>query len=76
VIQELCRLTQLNVDKLLFAVICVQLFFFPPDWLTMVSDSSGSDDNRLRLRRTQSESRAEEITYNEQKERKKQPDKP
>lgn len=40
---------------------------------TMVSDS---DDQRTRYRRTQSVTRAEEITNHEQKKRKSQPDKP
>lgn len=35
-----------------------------------------SDDHRLRYRRTQSTTRAEEITNHEQKERQSQPDKP
>lgn len=37
---------------------------------------SEAEDNRLRLRRTQSVTRAEEITNTEQKQRKSQPDKP
>lgn len=39
-------------------------------------DSSSGSETKLRLRRTQSVTRAEEITDQEQKQRKSQPDKP
>jgi diacylglycerol O-acyltransferase 1 len=38
--------------------------------------TTDSEENKLRLRRTQSVTRAEEITTKEQKQRNSQPDKP
>lgn len=42
----------------------------------MGSGNSEEDSNKIRYRRTQSVTRAEEITTQEQKQRKSQPDKP
>lgn len=53
---------------------CFHSYFFVVFlFWTMTSEN---EDNRLRFRRTQSVTRAEEITNNEQKQRKSQPDKP
>lgn len=46
------------------------------DFVWVATMTTETDENRLRYRRTQSVTRAEEITNKEQKQRKLQPDKP
>lgn len=42
----------------------------------MTPNEQNGDENKLRFRRTQSETRAEEITNKEEKQRRVQPDRP